>query len=93
MGYANAMFTEDLENKITKHVHNESTRLMCADETYQNHTHIPDVLTLETEQALSNENIPIVENPTKEANQALTTQSIKQMIAEALQDEPYKKHA
>ena len=87
MGYANAMSTENLEHKITKYVHYEITRLMCTKATHRNHNPILDVPTLKTEHMLSNANMndtPMVENQTQEANQALTKQLIKQMIAEAL---------
>ena len=88
MGYANAMSKEELDTTITTRVHNEIARLMSADAAYRNQQqHLPS-----TEQVPSHDEsrAPANEQIQQEANQALTTQSVKRMIEEAMQDAPYK---
>ena len=72
MGYANAMSTAELDNKITTHVHNEIARLMSANAAYQNQQQqAPDADKTTSNNELSPS---VIEQVPQEANQALTTQ-------------------
>ena len=89
MGYANSMSAEALNDKIAAKVHDELTRLMCTKAAYQNL--VPELATKQTSSHLDvKDTLPKIETPTPEVNQALTTQSTKQMIKEALNNALYK---